>query len=766
VTRSFDQNGNVASWTDQNGSVVTNLYDEENRLYQRSISKGTGVGGVTLETFGHDALGRVLTAINNDTKVLLDWDSVGNLLSDQQGYNISGSEQYKTPSATWSIAGAMTGLSYPAGLSISHARDAIHRLTGITDVGTSATILDVDWQGLGRKAKATNENGTVTEYAYDGFRRLAEIDHRLSSSGGSFHTLEYAYDDVHNRRMERHSFDATWVSGLPSAVQSFLNARDTKGDVYGYDWAYRMVTAKYDVTNPASEVATPNSQTYVTMTAYTLDGLGNRSQVGVTPYGGSTSTTTYASDVVNQYTSIASVSRTHDHNGNLTDDGNQEYVYDYANHLIEVKDSSSSTVATYMYDALGRRVEKDVAGGAVTRYILWGVSIIEEVNGSGTWQASYVQTDRIDFPCAMDRADVADVDGDTNTSEILRFHFHQQALGSVTEVSEPGGAIVEWVTYDVYGAATVRDQGGTVVGSSAVGNPFLFTGREFDVESGLYHYRARAYDPEAGRFLQRDPLGPQDGANLHEFVGSHPTQSRDPHGESEEPVDDPREQGVAMSEYERLVEEWNALVEQADLLASEPWNHRGKEEVFGADGEVVGNRVIDEEFQRLDGLIRSARKWYEAAGGKRKLPVGSIDIPRLRIPAPPDHDTNPEPAPAPGGGPVTPRPEDTGPPPYWRQPYGPMPFGGGGSLPFGPPLPPGSQSPFGLPSYPVAPVPYVGPLPPDGDPYSPFGPRPGWGPVEAPGEVGPPCGPLRGPAGRPLFPERPRRPGLVPPRPR
>jgi len=29
-----------------------------------------------------------------------------------------------------------------------------------------------------------------------------------------------------------------------------------------------------------------------------------------------------------------------------------------------------------------------------------------------------------------------------------------------------------------------------------------FTGREFDGESGLYHYRARHYDPGAGRFLQ------------------------------------------------------------------------------------------------------------------------------------------------------------------------------------------------------------------------------------------------------------------------
>ncbi|MCA9316687.1 MAG: hypothetical protein KDB73_14475 [Planctomycetes bacterium] len=539
VDREFDENGNLTEWTDQNGTVVTNTYDDEDRLTIRSISKGTGVGGVTSESFGRDALGRIISAVNNDYKVLLDWDSVGNLLSDQQGYNILGSEQWKTASATWSIAGAMTGLTYPDTFAISHARDSIHRLTSITDVGSTATIVDYAWQGLGRKASATNENGTVTEYAYDGFRRVTEIDHKLSSAGASFHLLEYAYDDVHNRRMEKHSFDATWISGLPSAVQSFLNARDTKGDVYEYDWAYRMVTAKYDVSNPASEVATPNSQTYVTKTDYTLDGLGNRSQVGVTPYGSGTATTTYSSDVVNQYTSIASVSRTHDDNGNLTDDGNQEYVYDYANHLIEVKDNSSSTIATYMYDALGRRVEKDVSGGSVTRYLLWEQSIIEEVDGSGTWLARYIQTDRIDLPCTMDRADIADVDGDTNTSEVLRFHYHQQALGSVTEISDPSGAVVEWVTYDVYGAPTIRDQAGSTVSSSAVGSPFLFTGREHDGESGLYHYRARAYDAGSGQFLQRDPLGYVDGLGLHEYARTGPASRVDPQGTDDKPSSPP-----------------------------------------------------------------------------------------------------------------------------------------------------------------------------------------------------------------------------------
>jgi len=43
-----------------------------------------------------------------------------------------------------------------------------------------------------------------------------------------------------------------------------------------------------------------------------------------------------------------------------------------------------------------------------------------------------------------------------------------------------------------------------VTGSLA--NPYTFTGREYDQESGLYYYRARYYDPKIGRFLQPDPL--------------------------------------------------------------------------------------------------------------------------------------------------------------------------------------------------------------------------------------------------------------------
>ena len=204
-------------------------------------------------------------------------------------------------------------------------------------------------------------------------------------------------------------------------------------------------------------------------------------------------------DVVNHYTQVGGVNRTHDGNGNVADDEVYLFGYDFQNRLIRVTNrGTSQVVADYRFDALGRRVEKAVNGGATTRYLLDGVQVVEEYDGSDAWQARYVYEDGIDQPRCMDRADQADVDGDQNTTEVLRFHYHQQALGCVTEMSEPGGAVVKWVTYDVYGLPTIRDVQGTLISQSAIGNPYLYTGREYDPESGLYFYRARQYDPADG----------------------------------------------------------------------------------------------------------------------------------------------------------------------------------------------------------------------------------------------------------------------------
>jgi RHS repeat-associated protein len=63
--------------------------------------------------------------------------------------------------------------------------------------------------------------------------------------------------------------------------------------------------------------------------------------------------------------------------------------------------------------------------------------------------------------------------------------------------------------------------------------PFAYTGREYDEETGLYYYRARYYDADTGRFISEDPIGFEGGdVNLYVYVGNNPVLLIDPEGYS------------------------------------------------------------------------------------------------------------------------------------------------------------------------------------------------------------------------------------------
>jgi len=97
-------------------------------------------------------------------------------------------------------------------------------------------------------------------------------------------------------------------------------------------------------------------------------------------------------------------------------------------------------------------------------------------------------------------------------------------LGTVRGLVNAAGDLIGHVDYDAFGNILART-------GPAVGGRFLFTGRELDPLSGLYHYRARSYDPSIGRFTARDPLGFGGGdINLYRYVANSPGNGTDPTG--------------------------------------------------------------------------------------------------------------------------------------------------------------------------------------------------------------------------------------------
>jgi len=143
------------------------------------------------------------------------------------------------------------------------------------------------------------------------------------------------------------------------------------------------------------------------------------------------------------------------------------------------------TPVSFKYDPFGRRIYKS-SSSATSIFAYDGDNLVEETNSSGTAVARYSQGLNIDEPLAMLRG------GATS-------FYHADGLGSVTSLSSAAGSIANTYTYDSFGNLTAS--------TGSVTNPFRYTARESDTETGLYYYRARYYDPSVGRFLSEDPIG-------------------------------------------------------------------------------------------------------------------------------------------------------------------------------------------------------------------------------------------------------------------
>ena len=154
-------------------------------------------------------------------------------------------------------------------------------------------------------------------------------------------------------------------------------------------------------------------------------------------------------------------------------------------------------------------MKKDV-DGTVTSYIYDMEDIRFETDGVGAITAEYTHGSGIDEPLAMRRAG-------------QNYYYHVNGLGSVTALTDSTKIVVQSYVYDSFGQIISQ--------TGSIQNPYTYTGREYDEETGMYYYRARYYDANMGRFINEDPIGFLGGdVNLYAYVGNNPVNWIDPLG--------------------------------------------------------------------------------------------------------------------------------------------------------------------------------------------------------------------------------------------
>jgi RHS repeat-associated protein len=173
------------------------------------------------------------------------------------------------------------------------------------------------------------------------------------------------------------------------------------------------------------------------------------------------------------------------------------------------------------YDGRNRCVSRTV-NGTTTFLFYESWNLIEERDGSGTQTARYVHGARIDELITL-----------TAQPSTLNqtYYYHHDALGSATQATGSGSAVVERYRYDVFGIASVLDAQFATLSVSVIGNRFLFAGREHLIGTQTYDYRNRTFPSQFGRFVQTDPLRfNADDFNLYRYVSNNPVNHSDPLG--------------------------------------------------------------------------------------------------------------------------------------------------------------------------------------------------------------------------------------------
>ncbi|WP_165189861.1 RHS repeat domain-containing protein [Caulobacter soli] len=462
----YTPNGKMATVADGKGNLTTYGYDGFDR--QASVRYPNASGGGS-STSDYDAYG---------------YDAAGNLTTWRRRDGTSLTFTYDALNRAqnglrgeaygYDNLGRRTLTSY-AGGTASSSFDPLGRMTSET---TNGLAMSYQYDLAGNRIRMTWPDGFFVAYPRDSVGEVVGI-----YENGVTPVAAYGYDDLGRlgHSWLGHGAPAvdTWRAYDAASRLSAL-AHDPAGTAQDIVWNFTYSAAGQVKSRTASNALYEWGQAQANKT-YTINGLNQLATV----VSGTTDTVSY------------------DLRGNMSVQGGTTYGYDALNNLI-----STSSGAALVYEPAGR-LWQVTASGVTTNFLYSGSDLVAEY-ANGAVLRRYVPGVGMDAPALWyEGAGLGD----------LRY-LSADPQGSIVSVANAAGGVIKTNIYDEYGNAPPAPNLGR----------FQYTGQIWLPEAGVYHYKARAYSPALGRFLQTDPAGYGDGLNWYAYVHNDPLNFNDPSG--------------------------------------------------------------------------------------------------------------------------------------------------------------------------------------------------------------------------------------------
>ena len=515
LTNGYDRLGRRASIT--NGATVTSLaYNDGGQVLSESYTGGP-LGGWAV-TNGYDAFLRRtnLVVLSNGTAIWTitnSYDAASRLAVIGDGTNSATYSYLANSSLVSQIAFKQNGTTR---MTTSKNWDNLDRLTSISSTANSTVVSSTAYayNAANQRTSATSEDGSYWAYGYDRLGQVTSAS-RFWSDGKPVAGEQFgnAFDDIGNRTSTQTGGNDSGT-GLRTAlyVANDLNQYTTRTipgyvDILGTASSSAIVTVNslmayrhgsfYEATLPLDNAGVP-----VWLSVTNLGVLGG------------------SSDIVSNVTGNAFIpanpeNYAYDYDGNLTQDGRFSYSWDGENRLTNITSIAGAATGSLVkldiaYDYQGRRVQKIVSTNSGTGYvpsytnkfIYDGWNVIAVLDGGNNLIRSFVWGS--DLSGSMQGAGGVGglismtVYGGANSGS---YFYCYDGNGNVTALANAAnGTLAAQYWHGPFGE--LIGQTGPTCGA----NPFRFSTKCQDDETGLLYYGYRYYNSSTGRWLSRDPI--------------------------------------------------------------------------------------------------------------------------------------------------------------------------------------------------------------------------------------------------------------------